>query len=228
MTSQSTYSVRGAAEASSEPRKKDSTARFWDRVADGYAAKPVAEPEAYERKLSLTREFLSPRSEVLELGCGTGTTALHHAPHVRHIRATDVSGKMIEIARAKAASAGIENVEFACASTDEAYLPGAHYDAILALNLLHVVPNWKDVISDAYSRLQPGGVFVSSTLCLLDDHRWLRWAAPIGVLLRLMPKLSFFTGDELRTAITSAGFEIEHDWQASSRNGLFLVARRKP
>ena len=37
--------------------------------------------------------------EVLEFGCGTGSTALTLAPNVRHIQATDVSPKMLEIAR---------------------------------------------------------------------------------------------------------------------------------
>ena len=56
------------------------TDRFWDRIADRYAAKPVPDQAVYERKLQITRTLLHPQAEVLELGCGTGSTALALAP----------------------------------------------------------------------------------------------------------------------------------------------------
>ena len=36
---------------------------------------------------------------IVEFGCGTGTTAVHHTPHVQHIDAIDISAKMLEIER---------------------------------------------------------------------------------------------------------------------------------
>jgi SAM-dependent methyltransferase len=77
-------------------------ARFWDRRAEKYALRPVAGQEAYEKKLEITRSYFPRDSEVLEMGCGTGSTALVHAPYVRHILATDISPAMINIARGKA------------------------------------------------------------------------------------------------------------------------------
>jgi len=78
------------------------SAKFWDRIADRYSRKPVADEAAYQKKLQVTREYLRPDMEVLEFGCGTGSTAIVHAPCVKQIRAIDVSAKMIEIARHKA------------------------------------------------------------------------------------------------------------------------------
>ena len=57
--------------------------------------------------------------EVLEFGCGTGSTALAHAPFVRHILATDISEKMLEIARAKAADGSVHNVTFQQGTLDD-------------------------------------------------------------------------------------------------------------
>ena len=54
--------------------------RFWDRVAEGYAKKPVADEAAYQKKLQVTRDYFRPDMEVLEFGCGTGSTAIAHAP----------------------------------------------------------------------------------------------------------------------------------------------------
>ena len=91
---------------------------FWNKRADNYAKRPVSDEATYEKKLDITREYFRPDMEVLELGCGTGSTALAHAPYVKHILATDLSTRMIEIARDKAKAAGIDNVTFAAASAD--------------------------------------------------------------------------------------------------------------
>jgi ubiquinone/menaquinone biosynthesis C-methylase UbiE len=66
-------------------------ARFWDRRADGYSKRPIKDMESYEKTLDCTRKHLSASDEVLEVGCGTGTTALRLAPVVKQITATDIS-----------------------------------------------------------------------------------------------------------------------------------------
>jgi cyclopropane fatty-acyl-phospholipid synthase-like methyltransferase len=55
-------------------------AAFWNGMARRYAASPVRNPENWEKTLELTRARLAPEAEVLELGCGTGSTALRLAP----------------------------------------------------------------------------------------------------------------------------------------------------
>ncbi len=61
------------------------TAKFWDKMADKYAKKPVPNEEVYQIKKDLTREYFTPDSKVFEFGCGTGTTAISHAPFVKHV-----------------------------------------------------------------------------------------------------------------------------------------------
>ena len=56
--------------------------KVWDRFAKRYAKSPVADQDAYQKKLQITREYLRPDMEVLEFGCGTGSTAIAHAPYV--------------------------------------------------------------------------------------------------------------------------------------------------
>ena len=50
--------------------KNDPT--FWDRKAAEYAASPIKDEAAYERKLELTRAALPDNAEILEIGCGAG------------------------------------------------------------------------------------------------------------------------------------------------------------
>ena len=56
-------------------RGAPTVSRFWDRLAAGYAKKPVPDEEAYARTLERVRAHLTPNDRVLELGCGTGTSA---------------------------------------------------------------------------------------------------------------------------------------------------------
>jgi 2-polyprenyl-3-methyl-5-hydroxy-6-metoxy-1,4-benzoquinol methylase len=174
----------------------------------------------------MTREYLTPESVVLEVGCGTGSTAIAHAPYVQHINASDFSSKMICIAKEKAAVASVRNINFVCRSVQEEITAGTCYDAILALNVLHLLKDWQEIIVSMQRLLKPGGVFVTSTPCLLNAPAWLGWIAPLGSSLGLMPQLSFFNQIELQSAFTSAGFEVVHCWQADSKYGLFLVARK--
>ena len=63
----------------------DKSAKFWDRIAKRYSKQPVADETSYQKKLQITHEYLKPDMEVLELGCGTGSTAIIHSPYVKHI-----------------------------------------------------------------------------------------------------------------------------------------------
>ena len=103
---------------------------FWDRVAPSYAKQPIADSESYARKLASTQALMRPNMEVLEFGCGTGSTALEHAPHVAHIVATDVSAAMIDIGREKAKHAGVDNVSFRQSGVGEFEAPDSSYDMV--------------------------------------------------------------------------------------------------
>ncbi len=206
--------------------KMDRSARFWDRIAARYARKPVADEAAYQKKLAVTRGYLRPNMEVLELGCGTGSTAIAHAPHVKHIRATDISAKMLDIARRKAEAAGIANITFEQSTVDDLAVPAESLDVVLALSLLHLLNDRDTAIAKVHGILKPGGLFVSSTACLGGSHHWLRLIAPLGRALGLIPLVRFFTKEDLHDSLTAAGFEIEHSWQPGKGKAVFIVARK--
>lgn len=200
--------------------------KFWDRLARRYARSPIKDEAAYRKKLDITREYLTPDMQVLEFGCGTGSTALLHAPYVKHIHAIDFSGKMIEIAIDKARDAGVENVSFARSAIEELAVPERTYDAVLALNVLHLVERPEDVLESVYSLLKPGGVFVSSTACIGDTMGFFRYIGPIGRRLGLLPQLSIFRRQELLDSLVKTGFVVEREWQPDPAKALFLVAKK--
>ncbi len=110
--------------------------------------------------------------EVLEFGCGTGSTAITHAPYVKHIQAIDISSKMIEIAQSKADAKNIENVTFKCSTIDEFSRPNQTLDAVLGLSILHLLDNKEEVIATVHKMLKPGGIFVTSTACMGDSMKF--------------------------------------------------------
>jgi len=186
----------------------------------------VPDAAAYERKLAMTQARLAPDWQVLELGCGTGTTAIRHAPHVGHIRAVDYSAAMLDIARQRAAEAGVANVTFDQASIADLDAPEGGHDAVLALSLLHLVDDRNAVIAQAWRWLRPGGIFVTSTMCLADGLGFMRPVVPVAAAIGLFPRLHFFSADDLRASLAHAGFDIEEEWRPGKRSALFLIARR--
>ena len=201
------------------------TAKFWNRMAAGYARRPVADEASYQRKLEITRGYLKPDMTVLEFGCGTGSTAIAHAPHVKHIHAIDMSTNMIEIARGKAADAGVDNVTFECATIDAFTAPNGTFDVVLGLSILHLLPDRRGAIAKVYKMLKPGGVFVSSTVCLGNSMNWLRPIVPaIAGLFGLV--LRFLTSAELLHDLKAAGFTVDHEWQPGAKKAVFVVAKK--
>lgn len=202
----------------------DQASRFWDRIAKRYARQPVADEAAYQKKLQVTREYFRPHMEVLELGCGTGSTAIAHAPYVKHIHAIDISARMIEIAQGKADKEQTGNVTFERSTIDELSVTDQSLDAVLALSIVHLLENRESVIARVYGMLKPGGVFVSSTVCLGDTMKYIGLIAPLGRFLGLMPLVKVFTTDELAGTIRDAGFQIDHQWTPGKGKAVFIVA----
>jgi ubiquinone/menaquinone biosynthesis C-methylase UbiE len=200
--------------------------KFWDKIAESYAKKPVPDEEAYQKKLKVTRGYLRPDMEVLEFGCRTGSTAITHAPYVRHIQAIDISSKMIEIAGGKAEAGNLKNVTFNQSDIGEFSVPDQTFDAVLGLSILHLVETKEEIISKVHKMLKPGGIFVTSTACLGDTMKFFKVVAPIGRFFGLMPLVKVFTTKELENSLTNAGFEIDHQWRPGKSKAVFIVAKK--
>ena len=201
---------------------------FWNKMARGYAKRPVGNPEAYQIKLDKTAEYLKPTDRMLEFGCGTGTTALIHAPRVAQVEAIDFSSEMIAIAREKLWDKPADNVSFEVARFEDWPIPvaGQGYDVILGMSILHLVEDVEATLAKVRKSLKPGGLFFSSTVCLGDSIGLERFFLPPLSAVGILPKLARFKGTELIERIRDHGFAIEHHWRPSEDAGIFIVARR--
>jgi len=202
--------------------------KFWDKSAEKYEKSKISDEESYQRKLTQTQQLFSQDMHVVEFGCGTGTTAIHHAPHVKHIDATDVSENMIDIGRTKAEAAGADNITFSLGTLMDLGANEASIDVVLGLNVLHLVPDRKTVLAEVARILKPGGALVSSTACIGDSPlRLIKLITPLGKLLGLMPDVYVFTDTELANEITISGFKIENQWHHGKPvKTAFIIARK--
>ena len=205
----------------------DQSTKFWDKIAERYSKQPIADEAAYQKKLQVTREYFQPDMEVLEFGCGTGSTAITHAPYVKHIHAIDISSKMIDMAQGKADAEKVTNVTFERSTIEDISVSDQTLDAVLGLSILHLLDNKEKVIAKVHRMLKPGGIFVTSTACIGDTMmRFLKLIVPIGKFLGLMPQVMVFTTKELEYSFTDAGFQIDYQWQPGKGKAVFIVAKK--
>ena len=157
-------------------------AAFWNNIAERYARKPVENPDAFDRKIEITKSRMTPQSVVLDIGCGTGSLVLRLAPFAAHVHGLDAASEMIRIAKGKAAAQKVANVSFHTGPFDDSFnaFEDASLDGICAYSLLHLLEDRDAALKRIHRLLKPGGFFVSSTVCLGESR------IPYAPLLRAM------------------------------------------
>lgn len=207
-----------------------SSANFWDGIAAKYAKTPVRDMQAYELTLERTQSYLKQSDQVLEVGCGTGTTAIHHAPATNELIATDFSNSMLDVGRERAARQGVDNIRFVKADVTEA--PSGPFDAVMAFNLLHLLPDVEGSLAGIHQRLKPGGYFISKTTCKPEQgvslhYSMMMMALPIMQFFGKAPFVRMQSMHDLEKIIEQAGFDIiETGDYPAKPPGRFIVARK--
>lgn len=135
------------------PEHLDDTAvRNFDRK-QGY-------PDPAEDLAAFEALGLGESSHVVDIGAGTGQFAIPAAGRFGQVTAVDVSPAMLEALRAKAAAAGVDNLDCVNAGFLGYAHAGSSADGVYTRNALHQIPDfWKALALDRIARmLRPGGV----------------------------------------------------------------------
>jgi ubiquinone/menaquinone biosynthesis C-methylase UbiE len=133
---------------------------------------------------------------------------------------------MIDIGQEKVKHAGVDNVSFRQSGVEDYQAPDCSYDMVLALNLLHLLPDRTAALDKIHRLLKPGGVFVSSTVCLADRMWFLRPVIPLLQWIGKAPYVSFLNSDQVLREVATAGFDDQEHWTHGRTNSLFLIARK--
>jgi SAM-dependent methyltransferase len=132
---------------------------------------------------------------------------------------------MLDIAKSKARDAGIANICFRQGTLDSLELEAEGFDAVLGLNILHLLVDVETTISRVNGLLKPGGIFVSSTVLIAEVK--LRWRLLIQVmqLLGFAPYVNRFDKRELVSMLTNAGFSVDYEWQPGGEGVGFYCSQ---
>ncbi len=201
--------------------------KFWDKAAPAYAKSQVKDMVSYDQTMDRTRAHLDPGHTVLELGCGTGTTALRLADAVGHLTATDISSQMIAIAQTKARDQRVNNVTFRHAALMDSASPDGPLDVVMAFNLLHLLDDLPAALGNIADMVKPGGLFISKSGCIGEKTFYLRPIIAVMQMLGKAPYVASLSIDDLEGMISEAGFSIieTHTFPGIIAN-RFIVARK--
>ena len=135
---------------------------FWDRVAPLYDAfENTVNRASYEGTALAVGQMIGPGDEVLECACGTGAISAAIAPVCARLVATDYSEGMLKQARKKLA-------RFPHVVVEQADITDLHYaddsfDAVVAGNVIHLLPEPGDALKEIKRVVRPGGMIIVPT-----------------------------------------------------------------
>ena len=141
---------------------------FWDRVAPLYdLVVNTLNRRVYDGTGGAVARLIRPGDTVLECACGTGAISAAIAPACARVVATDYSEGMLKQARKKLAKYANVTVEQADI-TDLRYANDS-FDAVVAGNVIHLLPEPGDALKELKRVVRPGGTIIVPTYVSLTD-----------------------------------------------------------
>lgn len=189
-----------------EPRT-DRDRQYWERHASRYdlSLGPLGKP--LPRMLELVAEAAKGRARVLEVAAGTGLVTPVVAKSAREVVATDYAAAMVERLRGKVAAAAVKNVECLRADIyDLPFEPGT-FDAVVAANVLHLVPDLEGALAALTGMLRPDGILIAPTFC--HDETRISWLVSRLLAVTGFPGHRRFTVQSLNGALEDAGLAVD-------------------
>ena len=180
--------------------------RFWDRFAPRYDRFMARFAGVYSQLGDRIQLELDSNDRVLEIATGTGLIALEISRYVSAVTAIDISEPMIKVARGKARSANIKNVDFQVEDAYALSFEDEQFDVCLIVNALHVMQQPDVVLREARRVLKPAGRLIAPTYCHGQNGK-------SRVVSRLMGLFGFkvysrFSIRSYSDALTANGFHI--------------------
>ncbi len=131
----------------------------FDRAASYYDRTRALSEQSLARLIPMVAAQLPPDEPVLEIGVGTGRIALPLMREGVRIVGVDISREMLTQLRDKA---GAEPPPLAIADATRLPFRDHVFGGAVAAHVLHLVPAWKDAVTEILRVVQPGGVLIAS------------------------------------------------------------------
>lgn len=183
----------------------ESGRRFWESNAERYDRSMGLLGGPLPRTVALVAGSVRGLGRVLEVASGTGLVSEGIAPVVGELLATDYADAMVQKTRDRVGHRS--NVR--CEVRDLYALgePERSFDAVVAANVLHLLPDLAGGLSAMRRVLRPGGRLVVPTYCHAQNTR----ARLVSTALALVsfPGQRRFDLEGLCAVIEDAGFDVE-------------------
>jgi ubiquinone/menaquinone biosynthesis C-methylase UbiE len=109
---------------------------------------------------------LRPGSTVLDVGCGTGASALPAAEVVGpggRVIGVDLAQSLLDRAKAKADQRQLRNVEFLLGDMTNLGYPDHHFDAVVSVFSIFFVPDMEGLVRELWRMVRSGGKLAITT-----------------------------------------------------------------
>lgn len=216
------------------PREGHPAALFFDGLAADYDREQFCSPVSIVRKTDYALfearlpSLFSPSDRVIEIGAGTGIFTLAIARRCREVTAVDISVRMLEILKGKAAAEGLGNIRTIVGNAETMDLDGS-YTVACAFSSLEYITDHQAFFRRLADHIEPGG-----TLYFITARRSLfRLFAQIGNAMRQGLWLKAHSRREIEAILSGSGFEEirigSHLFKSWLSGGILLeaVARRR-
>jgi SAM-dependent methyltransferase len=144
---------------------KIKAAAAYNAAADHFDDEALSLWAKYGRRTIERLGFLAGTS-VLDVGCGTGASAIPAAERVGpkgKVIAVDLAERLLEIARHKAATRNLENVEFRLGDMENLGYPDQHFDAVICVFAIFFVPDVAKQVRELWRMVRPDGQLAITT-----------------------------------------------------------------
>ena len=136
---------------------------FWDRWAWFYDLAERSNRTVNAAAAARVAELVPVGARVLDCAAGTGEFSLAAAKRAASVLCTDQSQPMLDRARKKAAKRGLTNISFAQRDVTALSDPDGSFDAVIAANVLHLLPEPETAVRELWRVTAPGGRLILPT-----------------------------------------------------------------
>jgi ubiquinone/menaquinone biosynthesis C-methylase UbiE len=179
---------------------------YWNRHAKNYDRSMAVLGRPMPRMLGLTADAVRGAGAVLEVAAGTGLVTAVLAATARSVVATDYAAEMVASLEVRVRQAGLSNVKCEQADLYALRFEPSSFDAVVAANVLHLVPDLPGALASLKRALKPGGRLVIPTFC--HDETLLSCVFSRVLALTGFPGHRRFTASSLRSSLEASGLRI--------------------
>ncbi|WP_325200355.1 class I SAM-dependent methyltransferase [Oscillibacter sp.] len=200
---------------------------FWDRWAPFYDLAQRTNRRANAAAAVRAAELIPAGARVLDCAAGTGQFSLAAAERAASVLCTDLSEAMLKQAEKKARRKGLSNLRFARRDVTALPDPDGSFNAVIAANVLHLLPEPETAVRELWRVTAPGGRLI------LPTYLQGKAGTAYGTMIRIYQGVGFhyehaFTPETYRTLLERMNLGRVTVEVISGRLPVGLAVLRKP